>query len=98
MRAEPRLYRLSPMAKKDLAGIWRYTQERWSLEQADRYYRDLISALEDLAGDKRKGKSMDGIRRGYLGLASGSHFIIYRERQVVVIRILHQRMNLKRHL
>ena len=41
-------YRLSPLAEQDLEGIWLYTRERWSAEQADLYYHSIISAIEGL--------------------------------------------------
>ena len=37
MRRMMQKYRLSRLAEKDLAGIWRYTLENWSREQAKSY-------------------------------------------------------------
>ncbi|MDQ0420665.1 plasmid stabilization system protein ParE [Peteryoungia aggregata LMG 23059] len=41
-----------------------------------------------------------GLKAGYLSLTCGSHFIIYarRKQTIEIIRILHQRMNIGRHL
>lgn len=39
---------LSERAKKDIAEIWRYTVDKWSQNQAERYYNDLIDACERL--------------------------------------------------
>lgn len=41
-------YALRPRAQADLADIWRYTAREWSVDQADRYYRDNIAALQML--------------------------------------------------
>jgi len=35
-------YIISEWAKKDLVGIWQYTLETWSEEQAIRYYNELL--------------------------------------------------------
>ncbi|MFL0690817.1 MAG: type II toxin-antitoxin system RelE/ParE family toxin [Agrobacterium albertimagni] len=93
-------YRLSPQARRDLEGIWRYSWERWSKDQADRYYMAIIEAFEDLEAGRKAGRPLAIAKRGYLSLACGSHFIIYAQRKqtVEIIRILHQRMNIGRHL
>lgn len=47
-----------------------------------------------------RGRKVSGIKRDYLALASGSHFIIYKDsaQTVTIIRILHRRMNIGAHL
>lgn len=92
-------YRLSPLAEADLEEIWRYTFERWSAEQADRYVLDLIAAFEDLATGRKTGRPVD-IRAGYLKQVAGSHVIYFRrvDACVDVIRILHGRMDVNRRL
>ncbi|MGF9565753.1 type II toxin-antitoxin system RelE/ParE family toxin [Neorhizobium sp. JUb45] len=100
MGDELRRYKLSPRAKRDLLEIWLYTRDTWSIVQADSYYQELINSVEALATGVKRGKPIDDIHYGYLSFASGSHRIIYRHanRQVLVIRILHQRMNVRQHL
>lgn len=92
-------YRLSPLAQADLEGIWLYTFERWSLEQADSYHRDLVAAFEALAAGTRRGRAVD-IRPGYLKYLCGAHVIYFRDNAdwLDVIRILHQRQDVERHL
>ncbi|WP_149757848.1 type II toxin-antitoxin system RelE/ParE family toxin [Roseivivax sediminis] len=41
-------YRVSPATRIDLSGIWDYTAEMWSSDQADTYLRGLDEKLEDL--------------------------------------------------
>ncbi|WP_084514099.1 type II toxin-antitoxin system RelE/ParE family toxin [Salipiger mucosus] len=41
-------YRVSPAAELDLSGIWDYTAEMWSPDQADNYLRGLGEKLENL--------------------------------------------------
>jgi toxin ParE1/3/4 len=100
MAPDPRTYRLSPKAERDLEDIWRFSFQKWSRAQADAYYGNLIEAFENLAKGDRKGRPIDGIQPGYLSLACGSHFIIHveRGRRIEIIRILHRRMNIGRHL
>lgn len=97
---ESKHYKLSPRAKQDLLEIWLYTRDTWSTTQADSYYGELVTSMKALAMGAKRGKSIDDIHSGYFSSASGSHRIIYRHanRQVLVIRILHQRMNVRRHL
>jgi len=92
---------LSPAARHDLAEIWDYTAERWGLEQAERYIRELTTACQDLADQRRTGRALDEIRAGYFKLSVGSHFLCYRLTDVGmidIVRILHQRMDLPERL
>lgn len=97
MRNKP--YRLSPLAQADLEDIWLYTLERWSLEQADSYLRDLVAALKALAAGTRRGRAVD-IRSGYLKYLCGAHVIYFRDYpdRLDVIRVLHQRQDVERRL
>jgi toxin ParE1/3/4 len=47
-----------------------------------------------------KGRSIDHIRKGAMSLSFRSHYLIYQEKaaSLILIRILHQRMNIGRHL
>lgn len=92
-------YRLAPLAEADLEGIWRYTSENWSNEQADKYHGDIVSAFEGLAMGIRKGRPVD-VRDGYFKYAVGSHFVYYcfSDSTIDVMRVLHQRMDVSRHL
>lgn len=86
----------SPAARADLAEIWDYTAERWGVEQAERYVRDIADAGRALADGRREGRAADDVRPGYLKLAVGSHFLFYRVTVagiVDIVRILHQRMD-----
>lgn len=91
--------RLSPAAESDLSEIWRYTARTWSLEQAESYHDQIIAAFEGLTAGTKKGRTVDA-RPGYLKYLVGSHLIFYRERnsQIEVVRILHSRMDVDRHL
>lgn len=94
-------YRLSPRAEADLAEIWDDTAARWGVEQADRYVREIAAACADLAAGRRQGRSMEDVRLGYLRFKVASQLLLYQRsnaRLIEVVRLLHQRMDLARHL
>jgi len=93
-------YRLTPAAQRDLSSIWDYTEERWDTGQAETYLMEIRYAIERVASDPSRGRACDEVREGYRRYSIGSHLIFYVESAagVVVIRILHQRMDPTRHL
>ncbi|KAB2669723.1 type II toxin-antitoxin system RelE/ParE family toxin [Brucella tritici] len=92
-------YQLTPLAEADLEDIWVYTLHERSLEQANSYIDDVIDAFEGLRDGSKRGRITD-IRPGYLKYAVGSHVIYFRkhENMMLVVRILHGRMDVGRHL
>lgn len=93
-------YRLTPAARHDLSSIWDYTEERWDALQAEIYVGEIRVAIERVADDPGRGRACDEIRAGYRRYRIGSHLIFYVERAegVDVIRILHERMDPRRHV
>lgn len=93
-------YALSPAAQADLEEIWDYTVGRWGMAQAERYTRDIQATCEALAGGALVGLSAEDIRAGYRKIGVGSHVMYYREREstLEIVRILHRRMDVARHL
>ena len=91
---------LSPAAQADLEDIWRYSVERWSPAQAERYVLAIRGACDDLASGVQAGQDADDIRDGYRKLRVGSHVLFFRRSGAVidVVRILHQRMDLPSRL
>ena len=94
-------YLLSPAAQADLEQIWDYTHDRWGVDQAEEYLRELQHAIDRAAANPRIGHACNEIRPGYRKLAAGSHTLFYRvtaDDLIDVVRILHQRMDVDRHL
>ena len=94
-------YTLSPKARADLDAIWDYTAERWGEDQADAYVRGIAKVFADLADGSLPGRRADNIRSGYRKQAAGSHVVFYRQdagRNLLVVRVLHRRMDVERHL
>ena len=94
-------YILTNKAVEDLAGIWEYTNEKWSEQQADRYYKLLLDSFLDLANNPELGKNYDGITNDLFGLKTSRHIIFYRKRTdlpIEITRVLHEQMDLKNRL
>lgn len=92
-------YVVTPLAESDLEEIWIYTARKWSLEQAETYTNNILDACEDLARGKRLSRPAT-IRDGYFKASVGRHVIYFQRRAeiLLVVRILHQRMDIERHL
>ncbi|MBE6442203.1 MAG: type II toxin-antitoxin system RelE/ParE family toxin [Desulfovibrio desulfuricans] len=99
MGSKARGCRLTPLAEADLEEIWLYTFRRWSPEQADAYVRGIMAAIAGLARGDKVGLRTD-VRPGYRKYRAGMHVIYFRRSGefVDVIRILHERMDVERHL
>jgi toxin ParE1/3/4 len=94
-------YVLSPAAQADLEDIWDYTCERWSVDQAESYVRDFQRAVERITHEPLIGRSCDDVRAGYRRHAVGSHTLYHRivgDDLIDVVRVLHKRMDVDRHL
>ena len=94
-------YELTNEAVVDLNGIWEYTLENWSENQADRYYDMLLAICQDIANNPELGKNYDGIKSELFGLKANRHVIFYRKSEsnpIEITRILHERMDLKKRI
>jgi toxin ParE1/3/4 len=94
-------YRLTNKAVADLNGIWGYTFDKWSEDQADKYYNMLLGLCQDIAENPEIGKNYDGIRPDLFGLKANRHIIFYRTINpglTEITRILHGRMDLKNRI
>ncbi len=89
--------KVSRAAADDLEGIWLYTVEHWSVEQADRYLGLILDAFDLILHDPKAGKDHKNVREGYLAMKAGSHLVFYKrneaERTIEIIRVLHGRMD-----
>jgi len=91
----------SNKAQNDLIEIWEYIFEKWSINQADKYYGILIEAINGIATEPSIGKNYEHIRKEYCGFHIKSHIIFYRITNgdtLEIIRILHERMDLPNRL
>ena len=83
-------YRLTPAAQNDLADIWRYTAQRWSMIQADRYTDILEDTLERLLFMPEMARERPEFDPPVRIHPSADHLIIYRieKDHLSVLRIL----------
>jgi toxin ParE1/3/4 len=97
---KPLPFVISKKAIADLEEIWLYTVEKWSVEQADRYYQLIFDEINYLCKNARAGKSMEHVRKGYRASKVKSHLIFYRVLydMIEVIRILHEQMDIENRL
>ena len=93
-------YTLSPAAQADLESIWDYTVAHWGEAQAEVYTRGIQAACEALSNGTLVSRSADNIRAAYRKAAVGSHVLYFRMQSdmVEIVRILHQSMDVERHL
>jgi toxin ParE1/3/4 len=90
---------LSPQAEEDLAGILQYTLEKWGEAQAYAYRAVLDKVLLTIRQHPQIGHGRPGLSAAHRIFPAGRHFIVYRpgDAAVCVSRILHERMDIRRH-
>jgi toxin ParE1/3/4 len=94
-------YYLTHKAVDDISGIWNYTYEVWSENQADRYYELLMHACREISHSPDIGKKYNEVKKGVLGFRVIKHIIFYRKitsNEIEILRILHEQMDLKNKL
>lgn len=96
-----RSYLLTAAARKDVIEIGRFTTGKWGKRQRDKYLKQLDDAFKLLGRQPEIGTDANDIRPEYRKYNQGSHTIFYRagtDSKIVVIRILHNSMDVERHL
>ena len=93
-------FRLSKEADRDLRIIYRHSFEAFGEAQAEIYVDSLVGRFSLLADNPRMGRRIDHIREGYCRFEVESHTIFYKEAEggIIVMRILHKRMDTERNL
>lgn len=91
---------LSPSAERDFSDILQYTLESWGEDQLLAYRAILDKAFLTLIENPRIGVIRPEISGQHRVFPVGSHIIIYRasDAAILVSRILHARMDVRRHL
>jgi toxin ParE1/3/4 len=93
-------YRLSPLAFEDIKGIFKYTLNTHGRRQAQEYRDGLKKCCQMLGLHKTAGESADDLGHGLRSFAYRSHTLYYlvRDHDVLIIRVLHQSMDARKHL
>lgn len=89
---------LLPGAIADMDSIWDYTVEHWGVRQAQTYLGALNARMQGLLGFPLMGVAQDWLHPGLRRVGEGSHSIYYlrTEDAVLVVRVLHERMDVTR--
>lgn len=94
-------FRLTTAALFDLKAIGIHTEQEWGRAQRNRYLRQFDDCFRQLAHKPALGRTCDEVRPGFRKIPVGRHLVFYRADQkagVLIVRILHQRMDADRHL
>ncbi len=96
----PAVLKLSPQARQDFIDILRFTGETWGQNQLLAYRDKINDALQAIGSNPQLGHHRDDLPATHLAYLVGSHVIVYRTEadSIGVVRILHQRMSLARHV
>jgi len=91
------MYSLSEFADKDIEKLLEQSIINFGIEQTEIYFKSLKSCLDLLAENPAMGVIADDINSNYRRFIHQSHVIFYRERnlEILIIRILHQSMDIK---
>lgn len=92
--------RIKPEAENDLVLIFEYTVKSWGLLQAEKYQDELYAGMISVQKQEALGKEYPYANMSYRKIYVNRHLIFYRleESECVVVRILHDSMDIKKHL
>lgn len=93
-------YSLSSKAAADLEGIYEYTILKFGLEQARVYLFGLHERFQMLAEQPTQGRKADELALGLRRVEYQSHIVFYipKNNGIRIVRVLHQRMDVTKHL
>lgn len=93
-------YSLSAKAAADLEDIYEYTILEFGLDQARLYLLGLHERCELFAEQPSHGRTADELVPGLRRCEYQSHMIFYlpKDHGIRIIRVLHQRMDVRRHV
>jgi len=94
------VYSLSSKAAADLSRIYEYSILNFGLKQAREYLTGLHERFETLAESPMQGRSASELSPDLRRLEYESHVVFYvpMAKGVRIVRVLHQSMDMKRHL
>ena len=91
---------LTEIAKSDLASIRRYSTRIWGRDQTSKYIDDLRDTMKALVRGTVVTRPRQDLGPGVLMATSGRHIIFFEadDSRILVVRVLHDRMDYRRHL
>ena len=92
-------YRLSKRADADIFQIGAYTAGRFGIRQADRYHKGLTRTFQMLAKHPSRGSDASQVAPNLRRWSYESHIVFYlpEPKGVLIVRVLHKRMEIGRH-
>lgn len=93
-------YNITQAAYNDLNDIWFYTFQKWSENQADKYFEAIIQEIEITSNNPKNAKKVPKIINDYYYFRALSHYVFfkYEDDKIEVLRILHKMMDFSKHL
>ena len=91
---------LTQIARADLKSIRRYSQRTWGPDRTAEYMGALRDTLQGLLAGTVVSRNREDLRPGLQMATSGRHCVFFEVEQsrIVVVRVLHDRMDYQRHL
>ena len=91
---------LTEIARADLASIRRYSTRTWGRDRTTQYMDFLRDTMKGLVRGAVITRARDDLRPGVLMATSGRHSIFFEadDSRILVVRVLHDRMDYRRHL
>ncbi|MEI9904334.1 MAG: type II toxin-antitoxin system RelE/ParE family toxin [Asticcacaulis sp.] len=98
--ADVRSWQYSANARRDIKDILDRTDDEWGVAQMVTYGRMVHAAILLICRHPESGHTHADLPKNYRICPVGSHLIIYRRKRasLVIVRILHQAMNLQKHV
>ncbi|KWV95321.1 type II toxin-antitoxin system RelE/ParE family toxin [Erythrobacter sp. AP23] len=92
--------RLSRKAAGDVANIADYTIAGFGVDQARRYRDQLQACFDSLLVNPMLGRSAEEVSPGLRRIRQQAHVVFYLadEDHILIVRVLHHRMDFERHL
>jgi len=87
---------ISPEAERDLEIIYQYTFYTWGQDQADKYQDDLFEAMNQILLNGKIGIRYPHADLDYRKFSTNKHLLFYKvvQSNCIIVRVLHERMNL----
>ncbi len=92
--------RFTQRAELDLEAIAEYTIKRFGAEKARSYLADFKSCFDRLVENPVIGRRVEHLGAGLRRFEQGSHIVFYQvaDYGVLIVRVLHYRMDVRRYL
>jgi toxin ParE1/3/4 len=93
-------YTTSGKSDRDITDIYKYTAVNFGFAQAGAYLEGLYQRFALLGENPGIGQAFSIGKKTYRRFEYESHMIFYKKRakDILIVRVLHERMDTKRHL